>query len=47
MPIFTASTRISSKMASICLATKAASGRCTPLTPRVFWAVSAVIAAMP
>ena len=47
MPIFTASTRISSKMASICLATKAASGRCTPVTPRVFWAVSAVIAAMP
>jgi len=47
MPIFTASTRMSSKIAASCCCTNAGGTRCTPDTPRVFWAVSAVMAAMP
>ncbi len=47
IPIFTASTSMSSKIASIWRPRKSAGGVCTALTPTVFCAVSAVIAAMP
>ena len=47
MPIFTASTRTSAKIASICSATNAGSTVWNDRTPCVFCAVSAVITAMP
>ena len=43
MPIFTASGRMSEKTASICSETNAAGTSCTPVTPSVFCAVSAVM----
>ncbi|SPV13928.1 Uncharacterised protein [Burkholderia cenocepacia] len=39
--------RMSPNTASSCAVTKAASGACTPVTPRVFCAVSAVITLAP
>ena len=47
MPIFTASMVMSSLTAYSCSARKSAGGTCTPRTPRVFWAVSAVTAPIP
>ena len=44
MPIFTACGRISSNTTSICCSTNAGGTSCTPNTPKVFWAVSAVMA---
>ena len=44
MPIFTAPGRMSSNTASICCTTNSLGTSSTPETPRVFWAVSAVIA---
>jgi hypothetical protein len=46
MPIFTQSAPMSVSTRRICSATKAGGGACTPKTPSVFWAVSAVIAVM-
>mmetsp|Transcript_3781 Transcript_3781/g.11360 ORF Transcript_3781/g.11360 Transcript_3781/m.11360 type:complete len:346 (+) Transcript_3781:1334-2371(+) len=47
MPVFTASAPMSPTTASICSPTKPASTPLIELTPRVFWAVSAVIADIP
>ena len=47
MPVFTASQPRSDTTASICAVTKSSGTTCTPLTPTVFWAVSAVIAEVP
>ena len=43
MPTFAASGRMSEKTASICSETNAAGTSCTPVTPSVFCAVSAVM----
>ncbi len=47
MPIFVASGGMSVATASICAATKSGDSVTTPVTPSVFWAVTAVIADMP
>ncbi len=47
MPILTASTRTSAKIACSCAVTKAGGISSIPVTPRVFCAVSAVSTAMP
>ena len=47
MPVFTASQPMSLTTASTCAVTNSAGTTCTPLTPSVFWAVSAVMAEVP
>ena len=47
MPSLTAPMRKSSKQASICASRKPVGGRCTAVTPRVCWAVSAASADRP
>ena len=47
MPVFTVSAPMSARTASICEATKSVGQGWMPLTPRVFWAVRAVIALAP
>ncbi len=46
MPVLMASTPMSSTTARNWAATKSRGTACTPATPRVFWAVSAVITVM-